>query len=53
MDNSNAACICPNARCKLRGNCKECKENHHGRTFCSSPRWLQNIMKLVMPKEKL
>jgi hypothetical protein len=52
MDDINAACMCPNARCKLRGNCKMCKESHRGKTFCASPRWLQNIMRVVMPKEK-
>jgi hypothetical protein len=52
MDAVNTACPCPNTKCKLRGNCKVCRENHRGKTFCVSPKWMQNVMRLVIPKEK-
>jgi hypothetical protein len=52
MDAVNLSCICPNAKCKLRGNCKSCREAHHGRTFCVSPKWMRNVVSLFMPKEK-
>ena len=52
MDKINAACVCPNIGCELHGNCKLCKENHKGKSFCSRPKWVQNILRLIMPKEK-
>jgi hypothetical protein len=51
MDNINAACICPNVKCQLHGNCKACKETHR-KSYCESPKWLQNVVGFFMPKEK-
>jgi hypothetical protein len=51
VDNINVVCICPNVKCQLHGNCNACKKAH-SRSYCESPKWLQNVVKFFMPKAK-